>query len=112
MSEIAKIANVSIGTVGRALNGQGRINESTRQRVLQIAQEWGYKPNLAARELSVGKGFRIGVCIPRELHFFFDQVRHGIVGEALRYEHLGLDLIYIALWIDWARAMSRTSKNF
>jgi len=94
MSEIAKVAKVSIGTVGRALNGHGRINEATRQRVLQIARDLGYKPNLAARALSVGKGFRIGVCIPKELHFFYDQVRGGIFAEARRHEHLGLEVLY------------------
>jgi LacI family transcriptional regulator len=94
MAEIAKVAKVSIGTVGRALHGHGRISEETRQRVLQIARDLGYRPNLAARALSVGKGFRIGVCIPKELRFFYDHVRHGILGEARRYEHLGLDLVY------------------
>jgi LacI family transcriptional regulator len=94
MSEIAKLANVSIGTVGRALNGNGRIKESTRERILQIAQDLGYKPNLAARALSVGKSLRIGICIPRELHFFYDYVRQGIFGEAHRNEHLGVEVAY------------------
>src|ERR1017187_1516876 len=94
MAEIAKVAKVSIGTVGRALNGRGRINQATRQRVLQIARDLGYRPNLAARALSVGKNFRIGVCIPKELHFFYDQVRRGIFGEARRHEHLGLEVLY------------------
>jgi LacI family transcriptional regulator len=94
MYEIAKLSNVSIGTVGRALNGHGRINAATRKRILQIAEELGYKPNLAARALSVGKGIRIGICIPRELHFFYDYVRQGILGEARRYEHIGVDLVY------------------
>ena len=94
MYEIAKLANVSIGTVGRALNGHGRINAATRKRILQIAEDMGYKPNLAARVLSVGKGFRIGICIPRELHFFYDYIRQGILGEARRNEHLGVELVY------------------
>jgi LacI family transcriptional regulator len=94
MEEIAKLANVSIGTVGRALHGNGRIKEATRQRILQIAKELGYKPNLAARVLSVGKGIRIGICIPRELHFFYDYVRRGLFREARRNEHLGVEIVY------------------
>ncbi len=95
ISEIARLANVSIGTVDRALHGRARISESTRKRVLEIARKLGYKPNLAARALSVGRGnIRIGVCIPREIHFFYDQIRHGIAAEARRYEHLGLDFVY------------------
>jgi LacI family transcriptional regulator len=93
MSEIAKLADVSIGTVDRALNGRGRINPHTRERILRIAQRVGYKPNLAARTLSMGRApVRIGVCIPREIHYYFDQLRDGILGEARRHE--GVQLIY------------------
>ncbi len=68
---IAEMANVSIGTVDRALHGRGGIKDATRQRILQIARQIGYTPNLAARALSVTKASsRIGVCMPREIHFF------------------------------------------
>jgi LacI family transcriptional regulator, galactose operon repressor len=93
--EIARLAGVSIGTVDRALHGRNRISEETRQRILAIAKNMGYKPNLAARALSVGKTTaRIGVCIPREIHFFYDQIRQGILAEARRHEHLGVSFIY------------------
>jgi len=91
--EIARLANVSIGTVGRALLGRKGVSESTRERILSIAQAIGYKTNLAARALSRGKTpIRIGVCIPRELHYYFDQLRDGILDEAHRFEHLGIEL--------------------
>jgi LacI family transcriptional regulator len=95
INEIARLAGVSIGTVDRALHGRKRINEETRQRVLAIAQHMGYRPNLAARALSVGQPIaRIGVCIPREIHFFYDQVRQGILAEARRHEHTGVEFNY------------------
>src|SRR5438874_13534759 len=88
---IAEMANVSIGTVDRALHGRGGIKESTRQRILQIARQISYTPNLAARALSIAKASaRIGVCIPREIHFFYDQLWVGILDEARRVEHLGV----------------------
>ena len=52
---IADIAKVSRGTVDRALHGRGGINEATRERILQIARQIGYKPNLAARALSANR---------------------------------------------------------
>lgn len=95
IQEIARLANVSIGTVDRALHGRGRISESTRKRILGIAQRVGYRPNLAARALSVGQAaIRIGVCIPRELHYYFDQLRDGILAEARRFESLGVEILY------------------
>jgi LacI family transcriptional regulator len=91
--EIAQMANVSIGTVGRALLGRKGVSESTRQRILSIAEAIGYKPNLAARALSKGRSqIRVGVCVPRELHYYFDQLRDGILDEAHRFEHLGIQL--------------------
>jgi LacI family transcriptional regulator len=95
ISEIARLANVSIGTVDRALHGRKEISEKTRRRILDIAQSIGYTPNLAARTLSVGKAtVRIGVCIPRETHLFYDQLRDGIVDEVRRYEALGVEMLY------------------
>jgi LacI family transcriptional regulator len=91
---IAQMANVSIGTVDRALHGRGGIKESTRQRILQVARQIGYTPNLAARALSVAKASaRVGVCIPREIHFFYDQLWSGVLDEARRVGQLGLQFL-------------------
>ena len=93
--DIARLARVSIGTVDRALHGRKEINGGTRQRILRIARELEYKPNLAARLLAVGRApLCIGVCIPRELNFFYDQVRLGILEEASRFESLGVSILY------------------
>ena len=91
---IAQLAEVSIGTVDRALHGRPGINESTRQRILRIAEQIAYKPNLAARALSASKaGARIGVCIPREIRFFYDQLWSGVLDEAQRVAALGIEFI-------------------
>jgi LacI family transcriptional regulator len=91
---IAELADVSIGTVDRALHGRAGINESTRQRILKIAEQISYTPNLAARTLSVSKaGARIGVCIPREIHFFYDQLWGGVLDEARSVAPLGIQFV-------------------
>jgi len=92
---IAELADVSIGTVDRALHGRPGIKEATRQRILQIAQQIAYTPNLAARALSASSAnARIGVCMPREIHFFYDQLWSGVLDEARRAAHLGVQLVY------------------
>jgi LacI family transcriptional regulator len=91
---IAELADVSIGTVDRALHGRAGINESTRQRILKIAEQISYTPNLAARTLSVSKASaRIGVCIPREIHFFYDQLWGGVLDEARSVAPLGIQFV-------------------
>ncbi len=92
---IAELSNVSIGTVDRALHGRGGIKESTRQQILQIARQIGYTPNLAARALSAARAtIRIGVCMPREIHFFYDQLWGGVLDEAQSMAPLGIQFLH------------------
>ena len=49
--DIAKRAGVSITTVSRALNGYSDVNQQTRQRVIEAANELNYYPSAAARNL-------------------------------------------------------------
>jgi LacI family transcriptional regulator len=90
---IAELAGVSIGTVDRALHGRPGINDETRQRVLDIAQKIGYRPNLAARSLSTGRRVRIGVCVPQELRYFYNEMWDGIHHEVNRYGDRGIDFL-------------------
>ena len=61
VNQIAKICGVSRTTVIRALNDQGRVSERTREQVLTVANENGYRPNLLARSLNKGRTMSIGV---------------------------------------------------
>jgi LacI family transcriptional regulator len=92
---IAQLAGVSIGTVDRALHGRVGISAATREKVLRIARKLNYRPHPAARILAVGRPqFRIGVCIPKEIRLFYDQMRAGIFDEARRTHGLGVEIVY------------------
>jgi LacI family transcriptional regulator len=92
--EIARRAGVSIGTVDRALHGRAGISKATREKILAIAKDLAYVPHPAARALSARRNVRIGVCIPREIHFFYDQMRAGIFDEARRHDSAGVEVVY------------------
>jgi LacI family transcriptional regulator len=93
--DLARVAKVSVGTVDRALNGRTGISEKTRDRILRLARENGYAPNLSARALSFSRSsLRIGLCIPREIRYFYDQIYAGFTAEAERYRHVGLEVVY------------------
>ncbi len=64
IKDVADRAGVGIGTVSRVLNGSPQVRQETRQRVLAAIQELGFKPNTAARQLSGGRTFTIGVVSP------------------------------------------------
>ena len=60
ISRLAKELGISTATVSRALNGKPRVQEETRQRVLEAASRIGYEPNRAARNLALGQTRSIG----------------------------------------------------
>ena len=84
---------MSIGTVDRALHGRPGINDETRERVLAVAKKIGYRPNLAARSLSTRKPIRIGVCVPREIRYFYNEMWEGIHEEVRRYTDRGIEFV-------------------
>jgi len=59
--DVAALAGVSYQTVSRVLNDSPSIRPSTRERVLAVIQELGYRPNQAARALVTSRSGMIGV---------------------------------------------------
>lgn len=62
-NKIAEICGVSQGTVDRALNNRGGINPETKARILKVAKEYGYRPNIHASAIAGGKSMLIGVVV-------------------------------------------------
>lgn len=52
IQDVARAAGVSVGTVSRAMNNYPDINPNTRERILEVARELQYRPNLVAKSLS------------------------------------------------------------
>ena len=61
MKDIANRAGVSVATVSKVLNGTGNISEETTRKILEIAEELNYHPNLYARNLKTGYSRTIGI---------------------------------------------------
>ncbi|WP_418276674.1 LacI family DNA-binding transcriptional regulator [Isoptericola jiangsuensis] len=59
--DVARIAGVSQATVSYALTGRGTISAATRERVLEVAESVGYRPNLAARSMRTRRTGRLAV---------------------------------------------------
>lgn len=72
--DLARICGVSRTTVTRALSGTGRISEETKDRILRVAQELDYKPDLLARSLVKGRSMTIGVVLCDLKGMFFPSI--------------------------------------
>ena len=69
--EIAEALGTSIGTVDRALHDRPGVSPKTKAHVLRMADQLGYKPNIAARSLKLNRKLRIAAVLPREIAAFF-----------------------------------------
>ena len=84
LKEIAAQSGVSIATVSNILNGKSNVSEATKQRVMQIVKETGYRPNYMARSLRSSKTNTIGVIIEDITNFSSPLQIDGITA-ALEY---------------------------
>lgn len=78
LKQLAELSGTSIGTVDRALHGRGRINSETRDKILRIADEYNYAPNIMASTLSRKKNYRIGIIMAEFPDEFCRHLKHGI----------------------------------
>jgi LacI family transcriptional regulator len=70
--DLAKKLNLSITTVSRAIDGYSDVAENTRERVIHAAQEMGYSPSSAARQLRRRHADAIGYILPTSSPRFSD----------------------------------------
>ncbi len=64
ITDLARLAGVSPGTVSRALANSSLISQKTRERIQQLAREHDFRPNVMARNLRIKRSGAIGVLIP------------------------------------------------
>ncbi len=91
LQDIADRLGVSVATVSRALAGYTDVAPATRQRVLQAAQEMGYRPNIIARMLQKQRTDTIGFIIPtfgpRFSDPYFSELLAGIGNAAAEQDY-------------------------
>ncbi|MCP4403182.1 MAG: LacI family transcriptional regulator [bacterium] len=72
--QIASVCGVSIGTVNRAFYDKPGIKPTTKEKILKVAKELGYRPHRLARSLQQGKTMTIGIVVFDLDNQFFSQI--------------------------------------
>lgn len=93
IKDIAAEAGVSIALVSFVMNNRVeadgkqkyRVNENTRQRVLDIARKLNYQPNSAARTLRKGRSLVIGVILSDISNVFYGEIARQM--EDIAFKH-------------------------
>lgn len=78
MKDVARELGVSVVTVSKVIHDRHDISEATKKRVLARMKELNYRPNLAARGLSLGRSFIVGLIVPDLVHAFFSELAKGL----------------------------------
>jgi LacI family transcriptional regulator len=78
IKDIAQALDLSPSTVSRALSDSYEINEETKKRVLEYAEQHNYRRNPMAASLRHGRSYSIGVVVCEVANSFFSQAIDGI----------------------------------
>jgi DNA-binding LacI/PurR family transcriptional regulator len=90
LKDVARLAGVSYQTVSRVINGGERVSDATRDRVLAVVAELGYRRNEAARALVTSRSRTIGIVADAS-------PRYGPVSTLAAVESAARDAGYTAL---------------
>lgn len=74
IDDIARICGVSRGTVNRAIHDKPEISQSTKEKVLRVVDELGYRPSYHATTLRTGRTHTIAVVLPGAEAGFFSRL--------------------------------------
>ncbi|SFN24562.1 transcriptional regulator, LacI family [Chryseobacterium oleae] len=78
IKDLSKFLSLSTSTISRALLNDKNVSYETKKRVLDAADQLGYKPNLTALNLKSGQSKTIGVVVPEMITPFSAKVLEGI----------------------------------
>ncbi len=90
LKDIALKSGVSTALVSYVLNGkaqESRVGKETAQRILRVAEELNYQPNLIAKSLRSGRSFTIGLVIADIANPFFANIARIVDDVARKYNY-------------------------
>jgi len=79
ITDVARLANVSMKTVSRVLNNEPNVAKKTRERVLSAAKELRYSPNLAAKGLASSKSYLIALLYDNPSPNYIANIQKGAI---------------------------------
>jgi len=78
LKDLAKMANLSANTISCALNGKPGVSPETRERILRLADECSYRPNMMARSMRGAQTKMFGVLVGDINDAFFVELLSGV----------------------------------
>lgn len=74
VKDIAQMAGVSVATVSRVINQNGRFSPETERRVREVIEQCNYQPNQLAKGLRQHRTASVGIVVPNIANEFFSSM--------------------------------------
>ena len=87
MREIASAAGVSIITVSRALNNRPDVSKAFRERIIHVAEELDYVPNVHAGALASGNSKTLGLILADNANPYYARIIRGVEDTARKDDY-------------------------
>lgn len=97
IKDIARLADVSVGTVDRVIHGRSGVSEASRLRVEKILKQLDYHPNMYASALASNKKYAFACLLPMHLEGeYWTAVQSGINDALVDYSdfHISAQITY------------------
>lgn len=104
ITDVAREAGVSTGTVSHVLNDSRDVSAERRERVIRAVQTLGYVPNLLAQSLRRNRATLIGLCVPHAAFGYFVALSEAFEGLAAEQ---GYDILHVFSRQDSATELHR-----
>lgn len=92
IKDIAQKAGVSIGTVDRVLHKRGEVSKATKEKILNIIEEFDYHPNILASSLATKKSMIFATLLPNgnDIDSYWSKPQIGIEKAIMSLSHYGV----------------------
>lgn len=83
ISDVARLAGVSIKTVSRVFNNEKYVSEDKKRKILEIADQLNYRPSLQARGLAGKKSYMVALFVDKLEGDYLTKVMRGILDRSV-----------------------------
>ena len=111
MKEIGRICGVAESTVSKALRGHAGIKLATRERIQEVARQYGYQPNAMVECMQTGKSRSIGIACNNFQCQFSGAIMDGIHQALHEYGYDSYVISWDRLVKDGVDLLSRFSRR-
>ena len=93
IKDIARLADVSVGTVDRVIHSRSGVSEASKKRVEEILKQLDYQPNMYASALASNKKYRFAYLLPSHNEGdYWKDVERGMQQAITRFSDFNVSL--------------------